>query len=79
MQAAQAVAPAEYEREVTVSVEVTLAPDGTVVGTAVYAPSWWDRPFEDEAIRVARASIYTPAIKDCQGVPGKYLFRVTFN
>lgn len=64
--------------ENTTAIEVAIAPDGTLRDAWVYGPSGF-RPFDDEALRAAKGSSYLPAMAYCQPVPGRYLFRVTFD
>ncbi len=78
------MAPANYPesaRELgatgVVDIKVALTESGVITGVSVYRSS--RTPSLDmEALRVARASTYTPEQLDCKPVAGTYLLHVTF-
>jgi TonB family protein len=59
------------------SVRIDVAESGDVRGAAIER-STGDARLDDEALRVARLSKFTAATKECQPIPGSYLYEVTF-
>jgi TonB family protein len=74
-----AVYPASFPKDAWMFaiVTVTVGPDGTVQ-SAVMFKSTGTRDGDAEALRVARATTYSPKIVDCKAATGKYLLRVDF-
>jgi protein TonB len=62
----------------TATVKVALSATGSVTGTAIYKSSGYGA-LDQEALKAARNSRYSPEIEDCQKVPGQYLFVVEFS
>lgn len=62
----------------TVKVAVTLDEHGTVISAAI-AQSAGNAALDQEAIKAAKASTYSPEIVDCKPVGGVYLFRAVFD
>jgi periplasmic protein TonB len=62
----------------TAKVAVTLDAHGTVV-SAVIAQSAGNAALDQEAIKAAKASTYSPEIVDCKPIGGVYLFRAVFD
>ena len=56
-------------------VDVELDPQGKVVKTKI-AKSSGNATVDKAAIEAARTSTYAPATRNCQGVPGRYLYQV---
>lgn len=79
-----AVAPDSASSEVaaasnlTAMIKVDLDAEGRVVGVSVYA-STGSVELDQAAMRAARESTYAPEMRDCQAVPGSYLFKVEFS
>jgi TonB family protein len=63
--------------EATALVEVLVDADGKVTDAWVYSPSGYQL-FDDETLRVARASTYAAGTAFCKPAPGTYLFQATF-
>lgn len=63
--------------EGTVSVQVALSGDGSLLDAWVWGPSG-NTAFDEAAVRAARQSTYSGARAYCRDVPGRYFFRVTF-
>jgi TonB family protein len=58
-------------------VNVTVGPDGVVQMASMYKST--DAPDGDkEALRVARATIYSPKLVDCKPTTGTYELRIDF-
>jgi len=64
--------------EVQVAIEVTIGPDGGLVGTKV-AQSGGNMSLDQAALAAARQSTYAPKIVNCQPTTGSYYFKVTFD
>jgi TonB family protein len=62
---------------VTVVVQVTIAPDGTIAGGRV-VQSAGNAAFDGSAVRSVEESTFAPKLVDCKPVEGTYLFKVTF-
>jgi TonB family protein len=62
---------------VTVQVEVTVGPSGTLVGAKIYKSSN-NMAVDMAALRAARQSTYSPKLVDCAPTTGDYLFRADF-
>jgi len=62
----------------TVKVAVTLDEHGTVLSAAI-AQSAGNAALDQEAIKAAKASSYSPEIVDCKPIGGVYLFRAVFD
>jgi protein TonB len=60
------------------NVRVSLSATGSVISVKVYKSSG-NQSLDQEALKAARASRYSPEIEDCQPVAGDYLFRAEFN
>jgi protein TonB len=61
----------------TVQVKVALDTGGAVIGASVYRSSG-SSLLDSAAIRAAKESTYRPEIRNCEPVPGEYLFTATF-
>ena len=61
----------------TASIAVTLSAAGSVLGTSVYSSAGLF-PLDRAAMAAARASTYTPSVRNCVPIGGTYLFTVTF-
>jgi protein TonB len=62
----------------TTTVKVTLSATGTVSAVSVYK-SAGNAALDQEALRAARQSTYTPEISNCEKVAGSYLFVAEFD
>jgi len=62
----------------TAMIKVDLDANGRVTGASVYA-STGSLELDRAALDAARASTYAPEMRDCQAVPGSYLFKVEFS
>lgn len=62
----------------TAMIKVDLDASGSVVGVSVYA-STGSMELDRAAMDAARESTYAPEMRDCQAVPGSYLFKVEFS
>ena len=62
----------------SVVVQVDLTPSGSLAGASI-AHSSGVFEFDREALRVAHASRYAPAIANCRATGGSFLYEVTFN
>jgi TonB family protein len=62
----------------TVLVEVTVNPDGTLASSTIFRSSG-NADVDQAALSEARASTYAPKLVDCKPVSGQYLFRAEFN
>jgi len=62
----------------TAMIKVDLDASGRVTGISVYA-STGSLELDRAAMDAARESTYTPETRDCQAVPGSYLFKVEFS
>jgi TonB family protein len=63
--------------DVTVEVEVTVGPTGTLEAASIQR-SGGNVAIDQAALRAARESTYTPKIVNCQPTSGTYLFRADF-
>ncbi len=63
---------------VTAMIKVDLDASGRVTGVSVYA-STGSLELDRAAMDAARESTYAPETRDCQAVPGSYLFKVEFS
>lgn len=63
---------------VTVSIEVTIAPSGSLE-TATVSQSSNNAALDNAAVAAAKQSTYAPKIVNCTPVEGQYLFKVTFD
>jgi TonB family protein len=61
----------------TVTVEVTIADDGTVLRARVLRSSDF-APYDAAALDAARRSVFEPEVRDCRSRGGTYAFEVTF-
>ncbi len=59
-------------------IKVDLDASGRVTGVSVYA-STGSLELDRAAMEAARQSTYAPEMRDCQAVPGSYLFKVEFS
>ncbi|HEX5275455.1 MAG TPA: energy transducer TonB [Candidatus Rubrimentiphilum sp.] len=66
------------DTNVTAMIKVDLDASGSVTGVSVYA-STGSMELDRAALQAARESTYAPEMRDCQAVPGSYLFRVEFS
>jgi TonB family protein len=79
----KAVVPPDYPEPLrrgntgTAQVLVTINPGGSLADATVFQSSG-DINFDRAALRAARETTYNSAVAYCQAVPGKYLFKVTF-
>lgn len=64
-------------KPVTVVVQVTIAPDGTIAGGHV-TQSGGNAAFDGSAVQAVEESRFAPKLVDCKAVEGTYLFKVTF-
>ena len=64
--------------EVTVQVQVTIAPSGALIGTRIFQ-SGGNMAFDRAAMAAARESSYSPKVVNCEPVTGDYIFKVTFD
>lgn len=64
-------------KPVTVAVQVTIGPDGTITGGHV-AQSSGVTAFDASAVQSVEESTFAPKLVNCKPVEGTYLFRVTF-
>ncbi len=62
----------------TAMIKVDLDAAGRVTGVSVYA-STGSLELDQAAMQAARESTYAPEMRDCQPVPGSYLFKVEFS
>lgn len=62
---------------VTVLVEVTIGPDGKLKSATIFKSSG-NSAMDEEALRVARASVYAPKTVHCVPTDAHVLFRVVF-
>lgn len=62
----------------TAQVEVTLRPDGGVQSVAIYKSSG-STALDDAALAAARQTTYAAARRNCEPVPGSYLFTAEFD
>ncbi len=62
----------------TAMIKVDLDATGRVTGVSVYA-STGSLELDRAAMDAARQSTYAPEMRDCQAVPGSYLFKVEFS
>jgi TonB family protein len=62
----------------TAMIKVDLDAGGNVTGVSVYA-STGSMELDRAALDAARESTYAPEMRDCQAVPGSYLFKVEFS
>jgi len=63
---------------VTALIKVDLDATGRVTGVSVYRSSG-TLELDRAALEAARESTYAPELRDCQAVPGSYLFKVEFD
>jgi TonB family protein len=63
--------------DVTVLVEVTVGPTGSLDSASIYKSSI-NMDIDRNALRAARESRYSPKIVNCEPVSGTYLFRADF-
>lgn len=64
--------------DVTAMIKVDLDASGRVMGVSVYR-STGALELDQAALQAARQSTYAPEMRDCQAVPGSYLFKVEFS
>lgn len=64
--------------DVTASLQVAIAPDGTLKDAWVWGSSGYSQ-LDQEAIKAAKLSTYKGARSYCRAVPGDYFFMVTFD
>ena len=64
--------------DVTAMIKVDLDPSGRILGVSVYR-SAGSLELDQAAMQAARQSTYSPEMRDCQAVPGSYLFKVEFS
>lgn len=62
----------------TAMIKVDLDATGSVIGVSIYA-STGSMELDRAAMDAARESTYAPEMRDCQAVPGSYLFKVEFS
>lgn len=62
----------------TAMIKVDLDASGRVTGVSVYA-STGSMELDRAALDAARQSTYAPEMRNCQAVPGSYLFKVEFS
>jgi TonB family protein len=58
-------------------VQASLSATGAVTGVKVYKSSGY-APLDQAGLQAARASTFTPEIRDCDKIPGVYMFKATF-
>ncbi|HET9392672.1 MAG TPA: TonB family protein [Candidatus Rubrimentiphilum sp.] len=64
--------------DVTAMIKVDLDASGRILGVSVYR-SAGSLELDQAAMQAARQSTYSPEVRDCQAVPGSYLFKVEFS
>lgn len=64
--------------DVTAMIKVDLDASGRILGVSVYR-SAGSLELDQAAMQAARQSTYAPEMRDCQAVPGSYLFKVEFS
>lgn len=64
--------------DVTAMIKVDLDATGRILGVSVYR-SAGSLELDQAAMQAARQSTYSPELRDCQAVPGSYLFKVEFS
>ena len=62
----------------TAMIKVDLDASGSVIGVSVFA-STGSLELDQASMQAARESTYAPETRDCQPVPGSYLFKVEFS
>jgi len=64
--------------EVTVQVEVTISPSGSLQSAKLYSQSG-NMALDQAALSAAKQSTYAPKVVNCDPIEGTYLFKVTFD
>jgi len=64
--------------DTTAMIKVDLDAAGRILGVSVYR-STGSLELDQAAMQAARESTYSPETRDCQAVPGSYLFKVEFS